>query len=331
MTTRFYLSVSVALMTITLVAQPDFKPGKTFRDCSDCPEMVVIPAGSFIMGSTPAELEGDRFSEHRLRLEGSLREVNIRQFAAGKFDITRKQWADFVSATGRVTTGGCTWSALPGPPGSVPWYNHPEASWKNLGFPQDDDHPVVCISWDDTQDYVKWLSAKTGKTYRLLTEAEWEYAARAGTSTAYPWGTTASHEYANYGVDTVGGVGFASGRDKWIATSPVGSFPPNPFGLYDMHGNVMQWVEDYFSPFYSGLPTDGSAYKTVTVLKIEEPRFAWVNGQSSSSFRPLRGGDAWNPPVMIRSASRNFAPSKDLTLENCRTAGLGFRVARTLP
>lgn len=292
--------------------------------------MVVIPAGSFKMGSSKSELEGDQFSEIRSQLEGPQRIVTIKKFAAGKFDITRRQWAAFVKDTNRPTVGGCTWSGLPGKPDGKPWDPHPDASWKNLGFEQDDDHPVVCVTWNDTQDYIKWLSKKTGKEYRLLTEAEWEYAARAGTTTAYPWGSTASHEYANYGTDSIGGVGFASGRDKWVATSPVGAFPPNQFGLYDMHGNVMQWVEDYFSDSYAGLPTDGSAYKADVTLQVKEPRFAWVNGRKSSSFRPLRGGDAWNPPIMIRSASRNFAPSQERTLENCMTAGLGFRVARNI-
>jgi len=327
---HIYLSHIVALFAISSVAQTSLKPGMTFRDCPDCPEMVVIPAGSFTMGSPAKELEHDPFSEIRLKLEGPLRVVNIQRFAAGKFDITRAQWAAFVSATNRPTAGGCTWSGLPGAPGSKLWDPHPEASWNNLGFSQDDNHPVVCITWNDTQDYVQWLSRKTGANYRLLTEAEWEYAARAGTSTPYPWGSSASHEYANYGTDTVAGVGFDSGRDKWVATSPVGSFPPNQFGLYDMHGNVMQWVEDCFSRSYTGLPTDGSSYKTDVTLTMQEGRFSWMNGENSCSFRLCRGGDAWNHPVMIRSASRNFAPAKGGTLETASSAGLGFRVAKSL-
>ena len=320
----------VALITISSIAQTSLKPGMTFRDCPDCPEMVVIPAGSFTMGSPKSEVEHDASSEIRLQLEGPQRVVNIQQFAAGKFDITRGQWAAFVLDTNRPTTGGCYWSGLTGVPGSNPWDPHPEATWKNLGYTQDDNHPVVCITWNDAQDYVKWLSAKAGARYRLLTEAEWEYAARAGTSTPYPWGATASHEYANYGTDTVAGIGFASGRDKWVETSTVGSFPPNQFGLYDMHGNVMQWVEDCLSDSYSGLPTNGSAYKEETPLKMQSERFSWVNGKNSCAFRICRGGDAWNHPILIRSASRNFAPAKGGTLETYRSAGLGFRVAKSL-
>src|SRR5688572_11536670 len=145
-----YLSHIVALITISSVAQTDLKPGTTFRDCPDCPEMVVIPAGSFTMGSPKSEVGLDSFSEFRLQLEGSLRVVNIQQFAVGKFDITRVQWAEFVSATNRPTTGGCHWSGLPGAPGSKPWDPHPEACWSNLGYAQDDSHPVVCITWNDT-------------------------------------------------------------------------------------------------------------------------------------------------------------------------------------
>jgi formylglycine-generating enzyme required for sulfatase activity len=319
-----YLSHIVVLIAISSVAQTSLKPGQTFRDCPDCPEMVVIPAGSFTMGSPASELGHGPFSEVQLQLEGSLRVVHIQQFAAGKFDITRKQWAEFVSATNRATTGGCRWSGLPRAPDSKIWDPHPEATWKNHGYEQDDTHPVVCVTWQDAKDYVQWLSGKAGADYRLLTEAEWEYAARAGTSTAFPWGPTASHEYANYGTDTVAGVGFISGRDKWVTTSPVGAFPPNQFGLYDMHGNVLQWVEDCFSESYSGLPTDGSAYSSNVTLKMQTARLSWMNGKSSCSFRICRGGDAWDHPPLIRSASRNWADA------NFSSAGFGFRVAKNL-
>lgn len=305
------------------------KPGQVFRDCADCPEMVVIPGGRFTMGSTVSELADDPYIDLRLQLEGPQREVTIKQFAVGKFDITRGEWTAFVSATKRPTRGGCKWSGLPRAEGSKPWDPHPDATWKNLGFTQDDRHPVVCVTWNDAQDYVKWLSRKTGSTYRLLTEAEWEYAARAGTTTAYPWGETASHEYANYGTDTVAGVGFTTGRDQWMYTSPVGAFPPNAFGLHDMHGNVLQWVEDCFSPTYSGLPTDGSAYTTEAKLDSLPAPFAGMNGSNSGSFRMCRGGDAWDHPILIRSASRVWAMVAEENYGG--TAGLGFRVAKSLP
>jgi formylglycine-generating enzyme required for sulfatase activity len=324
---RLCLFIITAFITCTIFAQTKNvylnQPGQTFRDCKDCPEMVVIPAGSFTMGSP--ENEQGRYPE-----EGPQRKISIKQFAAGKFDITKKEWAAFVKSTNRQTKGGCSWSGLPQDSTKNLWDPNPKASWRNLGFQQDDSHPVVCVTWDDAQDYVRWLSQKTGAHYCLLTEAEWEYAARAGTSTAYPWGDSASHGYANYGTDTTAGVGFASGRDKWVATSPVGSFPPNQFGLYDMHGNVLQWVQDCFSPSYSGLPTDGSAYKADVPLKMEEDILSWMNGKSSCSFHICRGGDAWDPPSLIRSASRNWGPPEGGTIHNYASAGLGFRVARTL-
>ncbi|MDQ2987396.1 MAG: formylglycine-generating enzyme family protein [Armatimonadota bacterium] len=309
-----FISLQCAPKARTVVSA-DLRPGQTFRDCANCPEMVVVPAGGFTMGSPPSE-------QGRDDREGPERSVSIRQFAAGKFDVTRGQWAAFVLATKRVTSEGCYYSGLSK-------QNEAKASWRNLGFPQDDSHPVVCVTWNDTQDYLRWLSHQTGDNYRLLTESEWEYAARAGTTTPYPWGATASHEYANYGADSGLSPGLAPGRDRWLRTSPVGSFPPNAFGLYDMHGNVLQYVEDCFASSYSGLPADGSANKVVVDLKIEG-RLSVLNGTSSCSYRMLRGGDYTNPPRRIRSAYRNFAPPPGATLQDYRSAGVGFRVAKTL-
>jgi formylglycine-generating enzyme required for sulfatase activity len=318
----------------------DFRPGQTFRDCPECPEMVVIPAGSFMIGSPPNE-------PGRFYGEDPQRQVNIRQFAAGKFDVTRGEWAAFAKATNRATREGCKFS-------SFPKNQEDEASWRNLGFPQDDRHPVVCVTWSDAQDYVRWLSQRTGRKYRLLTEAEWEYAARAGTTTAFPWGSTASHEFANYGTEKCCGEGLAVGRDRWVETSPVGSFPPNGFGLYDMNGNVMQFVQDCFAPSYAGLATDASAYEVDVELRATDQRLhdyvvdyctqdvldgknnaaklkkcvteflADLNGTRSCSYRIARGGDWGDPPKEIRSAFRVAPP------QNYRSAGLGFRIARTL-
>ena len=142
----------------------DARPGEIFRDCTGCPEMVVVPRGSFVMGS-PASEPG------RIHQEGPQRRVTVRQFAVGKFDVTRGQWRAFVEATHRSTSEGCDYSGLP--KDKEAW-----ASWSNLGFPQEDSHPVVCVAWDDVQDYLHWLSKRTGRKYRLLTEAEWGYAAR---------------------------------------------------------------------------------------------------------------------------------------------------------
>ena len=311
---------SATLITVAATAQEKYKPGQTFKDCPDCPEMVVIPEGKFTMGS-PDNEPGHSIIEEPQKI------VSITEFAAGKFDVTLRQWQAFVNATNRPVTAGCAFSGFKDTT-RKDWHANPKASWRNLGFTQDSTHPVVCITWNDAQDYVKWLSKKTGYTYRLLTEAEWEYAARAGTTTAYPWGRVASHEYANYGADS-GWTGLTSGRDKWMGTSPVGSFPPNAFGLYDMQGNVLQYVEDCFSASLSNVPADGSAYKTNIVLNMKG-RYSFMNGKKSCENRMVRGGDWGDPPQMIRSGFRNVAPGPGFTLDNYRSGGVGFRVAREL-
>ena len=173
--------------------------------------------------------------------------------------------------------------------------------------------PLINVSWDQAKAYVAWLSRMTGRPYRLLTEAEWEYAARGVTSAdaphpPYPWGDKASHEYANYGTDQCC-QGKTEGRDKWFYTAPVGQFPPNAFGLYDMHGNVWEWVEDPWHDNYRGTPpTDGGA---------------WTEG-GDASRRVVRGGSWYNNPGDLRSASRYWNSADD------RGHDLGFRVGRTL-
>src|SRR5690606_39019855 len=148
-----HFSPFIFLVVFPALSPTHLKPGETFRDCPDCPEMVVIPEGSFAMGCTVSELADDPLKDIRLQLEGPQRVVTIKQFAVGKFDITRGEWAAFVSATNRPTRGGCRWSGLPGAADGNPWDPHPDATWKNLGFTQDDTHPVVCVTWDDAQDY----------------------------------------------------------------------------------------------------------------------------------------------------------------------------------
>lgn len=263
-------------------------PGLMFRDCADCPQMVVVPAGAFTMGSPPDE-------EGRFDNEGPQREVTIAApFAVGRFEITVAEFARFIAASGHVAADDCSAGS-------------DLASWRNPGFVQTPDHPVLCVSWQDAQAYMSWLSRETGKTYRLLSEAEWEYAARAGTTTAYPWGRGASHESANYGTDDCCD-GLALGRDQWVNTSPAGSFAANAFGLFDMHGNVFEWVEDCYAGNYSsGQPSNGGAYTS-----------------GACSYRVFRGGSWDYSPRFLRSAYRYWdAPT-------LRSRNLGFRVARTL-
>src|SRR3982751_2753274 len=185
---------AVSLVAIALLAQAapaqsaerSSKAGKAFRDCLNCPEMVVIPAGHFQMGAAAGEKGSSP-------LEQPVHQVSVGSFAAGRFDVTKGEWAVFSRATHRPARKGCSYTGRPGP------FLDPTGSWRSTGFPQTDRHPVVCVNWQDASDYAAWLSRRTGKRYRLLSEAEWEYAARAGSSAAYAWGPSADHGHANYG------------------------------------------------------------------------------------------------------------------------------------
>jgi formylglycine-generating enzyme required for sulfatase activity len=243
------------------------KPKDSFKECTDCPEMIVVPAGSFTMGS-PAT-EKDRSAD-----EGPQHKVTIaKPFAVAKFDVTFTEW------DACVAHGDC-----------VPHIS--DSSWGRGR------QPAINVNWDDAQVYVAWLSRITGKPYRLLTEAEWEYAARAGTTTVYYWGDHIGNGNAN--CDGCG--------SKWNEhTSPVGSFAANQFGLYDMAGNVFQWLQDCSHGGYDGAPTDGSA---------------WTSENCDS--RVLRGGSRISIPQSLRSAYRYGFTS------DTRVEFIGFRVGRTL-
>ena len=267
--------------------------GDVFRDCPECPELVVVPAGTFRMGS-PSNEEG------RYDNEGPVHEVRIgRSLAVGVYEVTRGQWSAFVSATGHYTGNWC-WTYESGE-----WEERSGRTWSNPGFSQSDAHPVVCVSWDDARAYVMWLSRKTGETYRLLSESEWEYAARAGTTTPFHFGATISTDQANYD----GNYTYGSGRKGKYRerTVPVGSFAANGFALHDMHGNVWEWVQDCWNDGYAGAPRDGGA---------------WERGACSK--RVLRGG-SWNLyPRFLRSAFRFRYSTR------YRYNIIGFRIARML-
>jgi formylglycine-generating enzyme required for sulfatase activity len=267
--------------------------GDTFRDCPECPEVVVVPAGSFTMGSPPGEAG-------RYAFEGPQRRVTIaRPFAVGKYVVRRGEFAAFLGETGRSVDGNC-WTFEAGQ-----WQKRAGRSFHSPGFEQDDRHPAVCVSWEDATAYAAWLSRKTGKAYRLLTEAEWEYAARAGTTTPFWWGLSISTSQANYN----GNLTYAGGpKGEYRGeTVPVDSFAPNPWGLYDVHGNVWQWVQDCWANTYAGAPSDGSARMT-----------------GDCSHRVLRGGPWIYGPAFLRSAYRDRDPIV------VRGHNLGFRIARTL-
>jgi formylglycine-generating enzyme required for sulfatase activity len=264
--------------------------------------MVVVPSGSFRMG-TP-EREAGRNAN-----EGPQHDVTIRSFAIARSHVTRGQFAAFVRATGYATDGGCYDFRSRGE-----WQVNPRLNWRSPGFAQTDQHPVVCVSWTDAQAYVRWLAAQTGRAYRLPSEAEQEYAARAGTATARFWGDTMAGacQYANVADLAAAAVlNFARTpdmcRDGHVYTAPVASFQPNRFGLYDMLGNAWQWVEDCFNENYAGAPADGSA---------------WTTG--ACHMRMLRGGSWDYEARYVRAGSRISFDSADAY------PNAGIRVARTL-
>ncbi len=259
-----------------------------FRDVEEawCPEMVVLPAGGFLMGSTNKE-EG-RFGD-----EGPQHRVTIGRFALGRYPVTVGEYRRFAEASGHRHDGGiAVWTGSD-------WKGDASKSWRDPGFVQTDRHPVIGVSWRDATAYCEWLEVQTEERYRLPSEAEWEYACRAGTTTRYFFGDSITPKNANYN------------ESKIEKTTEVGAYPPNPWGLYDMHGNVWEWVEDVWHDSYNGAPTDGSA---------------WTDGEGkdSSSDRVIRGGSWYGIPRYLRSALR-YRVEPDI-----RSNVLGFRVARTL-
>jgi formylglycine-generating enzyme required for sulfatase activity len=269
MTMRPYKVANFDTHSLTSESERALKPLASFHECvKDCPEMMVIPTGSIMMGSLPGE-------KGRYNNEGPQHLITItRPFAVSRFDVTFDEW------DACVKVGGC-------PQGQ-----------RDSGFGRGK-RPVININWYDAQQYATWLSKMTGQTYRLLTEAEWEYAARAGSTTAYFWGDEVGDRNAN-----CNGCG-----SQWDnrATSPVGSFNPNSFGLYDMVGNVSQWVEDCWHINYDGAPNDGSA---------------WTTGDCNNGI--VRGGSWFKNPPNLRSADRFRNP------RTLRNLDFGIRLGRTL-
>ena len=262
------VQVSVLLDPPASPAGGAYRPGDSFRDCQECPQLVVVPAGSFVMGSP--EREQGRDSD-----EGPQHDVTLsKAIATAKYEVRFDEWALCVRDR-----------ACPAVP--------------DAGFGRGA-RPVINVSWDDAKAYAAWLSKVSGKAYRLLSEAEWEYAARAGTDTAYPWGGEAGVNQAN----------FNGSGSRWSGqqSAPVGSFAPSAFGLHDMIGNVWEWTEDCYHDSYREAPRDGKA---------------WIDDRCPS--RVLRGGSWFSFPHLARAANRSRdGPGNRLEL-------LGFRVARTLP
>jgi len=277
------------------------KPDETFSDCADCPAMVVIPASGFVMGS-PKDEKG------RWTNEGPQRPVKIASsFAVGKFEVTRGEFAQFVKDENYDAGNEC-WTLEEGK-----GENRTGRNWRNPGFEQTDRDPVVCVNWNDAKAYVAWLSEKTKQPYRLLSEAEWEYMARGGTTTSRFWGNADEGcEYANAAdltaKETHPGWTTSKCRDGYLHTSPVGRFKANAFGVHDVLGNVWEWVEDVWHDSYEGAPDDGSA---------------WTES-GNQSLRVLRGGSWGRKPEDLRSAIRGRDGN------GFRGGSFGFRVSRTL-
>ena len=267
-----------------------YPAGTKLRDCDECPELVVAPAGSYQMGLSNSEMdENEDDNSSWVRSSRPVHEVTIaRPFAVGVHEVTVGEFARFVSATGRSMGNAC-WTYEGGE-----WKERSGRHWRSPGFRQTDSHPVVCVNWSDAKAYVRWLSGETGEDYRLLSDAEWEYVARAGTTGRYHFGSSLSPSQANYGMNREG-------------PAPVGSYPANAFGLHDVHGNVWEWVEDCWNDSYNGAPSNGSA---------------WESGECVE--RVLRGGSWFLIPRYLRSAYRY----RNTT--GFRYLSAGFRVARTL-
>jgi formylglycine-generating enzyme required for sulfatase activity len=266
---------TLGVYPLTADKERALKPKDVFKECDACPQMLVAPPGRFMMGSPETE-------ESHLDPEEPQHLVTFAQpFAVGAFAVTVDEW------DACVADGGCD------------GYRPSDQGWGRGR------RPVINVSWHDAKAYVEWLSRKTGRTYRLLSEAEREYAARAGTTTPFWWGSSISTEQANYDGKLVYGRG-AKGEYRQ-RTVPVDSFRPNPWGLYQVHGNVLEWTEDCSNSDYNGAPSDGSA---------------WTRGDCSR--RVLRGGSWYFSPDFARSAFRVRLYSAN------RTNTQGFRVGRTI-
>lgn len=283
-----------ALLLLSSIASAA-QPGDEFKDCRDCPDMMVVPAGQFSKETSAG---------------GTVQIVRLaRAFAVGKFEITRAQYARFVAASKRAVPDKCFVFQGVNEQGVGQFAWSAGKNWRDPGYAQTDSDPVVCVSWEDAQAYIVWLNQQTGKTYRLLSETEWEYAARAGSSTVQWWNDDTSCIYVNSADRSFKrlypSLSDASDCDDGHAfTAPVGSYKPNGFGLYDMLGNAWEWTEDCEHGNSTGAPMDGTA---------------WIRDGDCS--KRVRRSGSWYRPV---TANRSALPAADWHGNG------GFRVARAL-
>jgi formylglycine-generating enzyme len=277
-------------------------PGGAFRDQPFAPEMVVIPGGAYVMGSSEAETTREKRAPAAAAFERPQHEVAVAPVAIGRFHVTRAEFDGFVKATGRTGLGNCIVNK------AGKWGPEPKRSYLDTLFPQGPRHPAVCVTWDEARAYAEWLSQQTGHRYRLIRETEWEYAARAGATTARWWGDEPGDLCRRVNG---GDLSYDKGSpgdpntnracdDGFFGTNPVDHFPANPFGLHDMFGNAWQWMADCFRDRYD----------------------APMPAEDDCKRRAIRGGSWHNPPNNLRAANRFWlAPST-------RSTSIGFRVAR---
>ncbi|WP_198919169.1 formylglycine-generating enzyme family protein [Pseudomonas chlororaphis] len=262
------------------------KPGSVFKDCKNCPEMVVLPAGSFVMGTPEDEVgrEPDEGPQHTVTFN--------KAFAMSRFHVTAGELDAYIRETGTVIKDGDE------RPGRLCQASKPR-------YEQGPRQPAVCVDYADVQAYARWLSKKTGQHYRMVSEAEREYAARAGSSGSFPFPFDEEGQYQiTQHANTYGP------KDGYSYSAPVGSYPPDAFGMYDMHGNVYEWVADCWHPDYVGAPADGRAW-------MEESGGVCLDAQ-------IRGNDWGEAPVFSRSGNRNSRKRE------VRGDWLSFRVVREL-
>lgn len=284
-----------------------YPPGTRLRDCRDvgCPWLVVVPAGEFMMGSAEGEEGHVSFEspQHRVRI--------AEPFTVMEAEVTLGAFTRFVQETGYKPGEGCFAGS------GKDWQLDAKRNWSDPGFDQKPDHPVACVAWNDARVFAVWLSKRTGQTYRLLTEAEWEYAARAGSTSRYSFGDKGNElcRHANVGDRSLKKAipdwkhEIADCDDGHVHAAPVKSYQPNAFGLYDMHGNAWEWVQDCVHDNYQGAPEDGSK--------------PW-EADCVADLRVLRGGGWSYQPDFARSAIRGWNSPGN------RNVITGFRLARTL-
>lgn len=337
-------------LTTDSTGSADDPTASTFRDCPECPEMLRLPPGRYLMGTRTEDRLIDPRTGKPATNDGPQHQVSIDYaFAIGRYEVSVEEYAQFVAATGHERLAACmdfrkensfTMSST--------------TRWDAVGFPQTSDQPVGCVSWFDANAYASWLSEVSGAAYRLPTEAEWEYAARAGTTGPYHWGDDPglACTYANVrsvGADAISSAQAASDQadgfpcdDGYVHLAPVGSFLPNRFGLHDMQGNAWEWVADCNHKDYIGAPVDGSAWleaecrfgiirggsflnrveRSSVTVRAGRPR---SSGATNMGFRVARGGPAAaavsSPVTPSQPAAQQPAkagsPGEQLFRDNC--------------